>query len=421
MEKQAKTEKLLAPFRALDLTNETGQLCGKHLGDLGADVIKVERPGGDPSRNIGPFYGGAPDPEKSLNWFALNNNKRGITLNIETSQGRQIFDRLVTTADFVIETFPPGYLDRIDLGYSHLSQINPRIILTSITPFGQAGPYSSYKGSDITLMSMGGMMSTMGDPDRPPVRVTFPQSWGWGGLEGATATLIAHHYREVTGEGQHVDVSIQGAIATLLEALFTLWQFGKRLLPRQGPYSSVRSAGGYKVRQLYPCKDGYTTFGLYGGVVGATTNQALMDWMAKEGLDVGRFEGKDWSNYDMRAVTAEDMDAITEMGMKFFIKLTKSEFYEGARARRIMGYPVNAPEDIVADPQLADREFWELVEHPELGTTITYPGAFAKFSEAPCHIRRRAPLIGEHNQEIYEKELDFSRDEILILKKDGVI
>ena len=176
---------LLSPYRVLDLSNELGFLCGKILGDLGANVIKIEPPGGDPARRLGPFYGDQPDPEKSLFWFGFNNNKRGITLNLESAKGRELFSRLVTKAHFVIETFTPGYLDSLDLGYKTLSIINPRLVLNSITPFGQTGPYSRFKASDIEIMALSGCMSLTGDPDRPPLRVTFPQSYGWTGSYAA--------------------------------------------------------------------------------------------------------------------------------------------------------------------------------------------------------------------------------------------
>ena len=155
---------ILGSYRVLDLTDAKGFLCGKILADLGADVIKIEKPGGDSSRSLGPFYHEIQDPEKNLYWFAYNLNKRGITLNIESEKGRQIFIRLAQKADFIIEAFSPGYLDNLGLGYSKLSQINPRIILTSITPYGQTGPYKNYEASDIDVMAMGGLMYITGNP-----------------------------------------------------------------------------------------------------------------------------------------------------------------------------------------------------------------------------------------------------------------
>src|SRR5205809_7977335 len=140
---------LLTPYRVLDLSNELGVLCGKILGDLGADVIALEPPGGDPARRLGPFYGNQPDPEKSLYWFGFNNNKRGITLNLESAKGRELFCRLAAKVDFIIESFTPGYLDSLNIGYPALSRLNPRLILTSITPFGQTGPSTRLKAADI--------------------------------------------------------------------------------------------------------------------------------------------------------------------------------------------------------------------------------------------------------------------------------
>src|SRR3989304_4246953 len=161
-------ESMLSSYRVLDLADEKGLICGKILGDLGADIIKVEKPGGDLARRLGPFYHDDPDPEKSLFWFSLNTSKRGITLNIESVDGREIFKRLVKTADFVIESFPPGYLDKLGLGYFDLEKINPGVILVSIAPFGQTGPYRDWKTADIVAWAMGGNMAPWGEPDRPP-------------------------------------------------------------------------------------------------------------------------------------------------------------------------------------------------------------------------------------------------------------
>jgi crotonobetainyl-CoA:carnitine CoA-transferase CaiB-like acyl-CoA transferase len=192
----------LDPYRVLDLTDEKGMLCGRILGDLGADVIKVERSGGDKSRNIGSFYQDMPHPERSLYWFAYNANKRGITLNLQTADGRGLFKRLAKTSDFIIESFAPGYLEELGLGYPVLSEIKPAIILISITPFGQSGPYRDYKSSDIVSMAMGGLMYITGDADRPPVRVSVEQSYLHAGAHAAIGALLALHYRVLTGKDQ---------------------------------------------------------------------------------------------------------------------------------------------------------------------------------------------------------------------------
>ena len=191
-------DSLLSGYRALDLTDEKGFVCGKILGSMGVDVIKVESPGGDASRAISPYIGDVPDKERSLNWLAFNTDKRGITLDLNREEGKSLFLRLVRTADFIFESFAPGYLDHLGLGYASLSRINPRIVLASITPYGQKGPYSHYKGSNLTTYAMSGVMATNGDPDRAPVKEALDVSYYEAGAHAALGALIAHYHREVT-------------------------------------------------------------------------------------------------------------------------------------------------------------------------------------------------------------------------------
>ncbi|MDO8674033.1 MAG: CoA transferase, partial [Dehalococcoidia bacterium] len=268
---------LLSPYRILDLTDEKGVACGRVLADFGADVIKVERPGGDPSRNIGPFYHNIPDPEKSLFWFAYNANKRGITLDLETTAGRDLFKKLVETADAVVESFPPGYMESLGLGYGDLARINPGIILTSISPFGQTGPHKDFKGPDLITWGMGGMMYVSGDPDRPPIRISCPQSYPHGGTIAATGTMFALFHRGATGEGQHVDVSIQEQVVRTLMVVRQFWDVGGENLERIGQYRGSQ-------RLIWPCKDGYVNFTIHGGAGGLRSNQGLVDWLKSDGV-----------------------------------------------------------------------------------------------------------------------------------------
>src|SRR4249919_53290 len=412
---------LLSPYRVLDLSNELGFLCGKILGDLGADVIKIEPPGGEPARRLGPFYGDQPDPEKSLFWFGFNNNKRGITLNLESAKGREIFSQLVAKADFVMETFTPGYLDGLNLGYITLSKINPRLVLTSITPFGQTGPYSKFKASDIEIMALSGCMSLTGDPDRPPLRVTFPQSYGWTGSYAAMGALIAHYYHEQTGEGQQVDVSAQACLLWAFSHAHTFWDLNRHVEKRAGSFMTGRSITGAKMRVFWPCQDGYLNFIIYGGEAGRRTNQALVEWMDSKGMAPDFLKQKDWKTFDIAQVSQEEIDRMEEPIGDFFKGVTKAEFFKEVVKRQMLGYPVASVKEIFADPQHEARHFWQTIEHPELQTSIDYPGGFAKFSEGACQIWRRAPLIGEHNQEIYGQELGMSPAQIAQLQKQGVI
>jgi len=413
-----KAEGMLSPYRALDLTDEKGLLCGKILGDLGADVIKIERPGGDPARSLGPFYHDEPDPEKSLFWFALNTSKRGITLNIETADGQEIFKRLVKTADFVIESFLPGYLDRLGLGYSALEKINPGVIMVSITPFGQTGPYKDWKTSDILAWAMGGEMAPFGDPDRPPTHFSHhSQAYLNAGADGAQGALTALYHRWSTKAGQQVDVSIQEAVVQCTEHITAPWDMRKIIQKRGG-------GGGPSPRprltQLWPCKDGYVSWFYWGGGMSVRTNVPLVKWMESEGMADDFLKNFDWSKFGFNT-TREEIERIEAPTARFFLAHTKAELFEGALKHGVQLYPVSTHADMLESPQLAARNFWQEVEHPELGTAITYPGAFVNASESPPRISRRAPLIGEHNEEIYEKELGISKEELLILKQAGVI
>lgn len=408
---------LLGCYRALDLTDEKGLLCGKILGDLGVDVIKVERPGGDPARNIGPFYHDAPDPEKSLFWFAYNTSKRGITLNIQTADGQEIFRRLVNTADFVIESFPPGYLDELGLGYAAISKVNPKVIMTSITPFGQSGPYRDYEASDIVCVAMGGMMYSYGDADRPPVRISVEQSWLQAAAHAAAGSLVALHAREMLGEGQHVDVSVQEACSIVPLPDIPFWQVANFVIPRLGPY---RFRFGGIQRESWPCKDGYVAFRLTSGLLSAGMTP-LVEWMGAEGKAGILKEVDDWGKVDMSKVTQAEIEAWEKVIVEFFLGHTKEELQEEALKRGIFLLPVCSPEDLLKDKQLIAREYWVDVLHPELGAPIVYPGGPYKFNHTPWRVSRRPPLIGEHNEEIYCGELGFSKEALCIMKQANII
>ena len=418
MTEKKKREGMLSPYRALDLAGETGLLCGKILGDLGADVIKIEKPGGDPSRSIGPFYHDEPDPEKSLFWFALNTSKRGITLNIETADGQEIFKRLVKGTDFVIETFAPGYLDKLGLGYSALEKINPGVILVSITPFGQTGPYKDYKISDVVAWALGGHMGPYGDPDRPPLRVSHhSQSYLHAGSNGAMGALIALYHRSSTGEGQHVDVSIDEAMVHASIQHNPTWNNERPPTKRGG---EAMPSAGHRSKLLWPCKDGWVSWS-HGGSSRLAPSMPLIKWMQAEGMSNEFLDGFDFNRPDFARIPQDVMDKIDEPTARFFMMKTKAEILEGCVKHGVMLYPVETTADILANPQLTARDYWVELEHPELGATITYPGAFGIASEVPISITRRAPLIGEHNKEIYEDELGISKDKLIILKQAGVI
>jgi crotonobetainyl-CoA:carnitine CoA-transferase CaiB-like acyl-CoA transferase len=413
-----KSKALLSPYRVLDLTDEKGLLCGKILADLGANVIKVEKPGGDPARSIGPYYHDIPDPEKSLFWFAFNTNKKSITLNIETVEGRAIFKKLIAKMDIIIESFEPNYLDKLGLSYVDLSKINSRLIMTSITAFGQTGPYADLKASDIVVFAMGGLMSQCGDLDRPPVRVSFPQSFMQAGADAAEGTMVALYYCQLTGEGQHVDVSAQeGVVFSTLENIIE-WDIAKFSARRPG-HEFLRPSGLHSPI-IWECRDGYVSMLVFGGQPGAKTNRRLTEWLDTEGIAPDYLKNKDWENWDWERIKQEELDSVIDPIAKLFKLHTKAEIQAEAVKRGIQIYPVFDSEEILKDPQMIERGFWVNVEHDDLGI-IVYPGAFAQFSETPIKNWQRAPHIGEHNEEIYLRELGLSAQELNTLKGKGVI
>ena len=412
---------LIDHYRILDFTDEKGYLCGKILADLGADVIKVEKPGGDPGRKIGPFYKDIPDPEKSLFWFAYNSNKRSITLNIETADGKAIFEQLASKTDLIIESFTPDYLDSLDLGYANLSRIHPQIIMTSITPFGQSGQFKDFKAPDIVLMALGGTMYLWGYPDRPPLRLSVDQAYHHASADAAVGSVIALYHREKSNEGQHVDVSAQESVTMALLDSLPNWDIRKVNFKRMGSSWVSASKGGTITRQTWPCKDGFITFEVLGGVPGARFNRALVEWAVSEGMRDESLESMNWEEFDYETATQVQHNHIVSFFGDFFMNFTVNELFKGAAERRIILYPVANSKDIAEDDQLRARDFWEYVHHPELESTIPYPGGFIKASDINLKIRRRPPLIGEHNEEIYKKELNLSDKEMLLLKQNNII
>jgi crotonobetainyl-CoA:carnitine CoA-transferase CaiB-like acyl-CoA transferase len=421
MVEQMRTDFLLANYRILDLTDDKAYLCGKILADLGADVIKIEKPGGDRGRMKGPFVDDIPDPQRSLHWFAFNVNKRSITLDIETDKGTQIFKRLVERADFVIESYRPGYLDGINLGYAAISAVNPAIIMTSITPFGNVGPHSAWAGSDIVWMASGGFMSQAGDNDKPPVRISIDQASLHACTEGVVASLIADYERQSTGAGNHVDVSVQASVLVSSFSAVPFWNMNKVILNRSGAFRVGLREGGKGHRQQWECADGFVSFAMLGGMAGASSNTALVKWMENEGYATDALRQMEWTSYDIGTADDELVELLEGPVARFFLAHTKEELYHGALEKRILLYPVYDVAEILNSPQLESRGFWIQVEHPELERTIKYPGAFSLSSEITMGVYRRPPLIGEHNAEIYTGELGLSSRELTLLTEAKII
>lgn len=413
------SEYLLSPYRVLDLTDERGLLCGKILADLGADVIQMECPGGSPARRLGPFSEDDVRPENSLFWWAYAANKRSITLDIETVDGANILRKLATEADFLIESFSPGYLSGLGVGYADLQKLNPGLVMVSITAFGQDGPYADYQATDLVGMALGGFMSLTGDSDRAPLRLSFPHFYLHGSAAGAAGAMLAHAHRALTGEGQHVDVSCQQAVAKTLAHAPQSWDIEGVVIKRMGVFR--QTSADTKVRVNWRCKDGYINYMLQGGSVAAST-RALLAWLDEEGMGDDYLNEINWEELGYGLVRTEVMERIVEPLQTFFESHTKEELTQGSVDRRILLFPVATPQDLLDHPQLEARGYFRQLEHPEQETTVTHPGAFVSaMGAAQTGPSRRPPLIGEHNNEIYVEEMGLSREELSVLKQGGII
>jgi crotonobetainyl-CoA:carnitine CoA-transferase CaiB-like acyl-CoA transferase len=413
---------VLSPYRVLDLTTERGLLCGQILGDLGADVIKVEPPGGSPARQLGPFYKDQPHPDRSLYWWAYNRNKRSITLNLESPEGQTLFRHLVASAHFLIESDNPGTLAQRRCGYADLAALNPALVYVSITPFGQDGPKASYAESDLIILAAGGPLILTGDEDRAPVRVSVPQGYLHASGQAAVAALIAHHERQRSGQGQHVDVSAQQAVAQATQSSILVAPLGERDYER---LAGGVKMGPIKVRLVWPAKDGYVSIVFLFGSAIAHFTRRFMEWVHEEGFCDAATRDQDWvafgSVFMGDPAALKEYDRLVELVSRFTSSKTKTELLEAALERGLLIAPITTTDEVCRSEQLAARGYWQAIEHPELGQTVHYPGPFAKFSAAPLTYRHRPPTVGEHNREIYLGELGLTEGQLAELQRKGVI
>src|SRR5271157_2718993 len=389
---------MLQSVRVLDLTDEPGFLAGKILGDLGADVVKVEPPGGDRARRSGPFGGGAASPERSLLWAAYNTSKRGIVLDLASDAGRAEFIKLAEAADVLLETASPGALDAVGLGAKVLRRRNPRLVYCAITPFGQTGPRARFRGSDLVVVAMGGNAAMTGDPDRPPLRCTFPTSHYHACAEGALAVMMALWNRERTGQGAFVDVSMQECqLGTLLSAVGQYALNGR--LPRRAGARTGRT------REIWPAKDGFVSFGLRGGPARAANLASTVECMAECGMAPEWLRAMDWARYDPGSLSDLELARLEQVFGAFFRTKTMRELYAEALRRRILLAPCNDARELLDHPQLRSRSFFTELEIADRSTRVEHPAFFVRSSARELRVSRRAPSRGEHQVEVVQEWL----------------
>ena len=390
----------LEGLRVLDLSHGVaGPFAARLLGDMGAEVIKIEEPGcGDFARREEPLKSGAPEPERSLLFQYLNWNKRGVTLDLRNDASHAALRKLVEQSDIVIEAFRPGTLDRWGIGVDRLLEWKPNLVVTSVTNFGQTGPYAAFGATDLVVHAMGGVMQISGRVDRDPLKHGLQQALFCAGLNAAYATLAARLAVLASGgPGEHVDLSIHEVLASEhhgnapLYALLGAVQ-GRRAVA-QDPFSGepIPTRNGYLSLQV----GGGTPFGEFADLLGVPE---LRDRFATPGARVRAAD-------EVRKLIE---DAVAD-------KDAKDLFLAGAKRRLLTGF-VQTADDLLACPHLEAREFWAEIEHPATGTH-RFPGELVKLSRTPLTIRRRAPLLGEHNEAVLASELGFSAAEIAAMQR----
>jgi crotonobetainyl-CoA:carnitine CoA-transferase CaiB-like acyl-CoA transferase len=401
---QSPGDGILSDLRVLDLADEKGLPCTKFFADLGADVIKVEQPGGDPARARPPFAQDQPHPERSLYFLHWNANKRGITLDLEAPDGQALFHQLARTADVVIETFNPGTLARWGLDYEALAAIQPRLIMTSITVFGQTGPYRDYKGNELIAFALGGLMGLSGEPGGPPSVAPGDLASGMASIHAATATEVALFHRLRSGRGQHVDASLSEAAAHVGGYVVPFYSYhGDK------PVRVSHLERSFEFHDVYPCQDGWARL----FILPRAHWLELLKWLGKPPeLDDPVFEDQ-----NMRR---ENADLINPHVEALCQQYTKQGLYLEAQSRHLAITPMNTPADFVESEQTKGRGFFLEAEHPVVGK-YRQAGPLHQYSAMPARVRRPTPLVGQHNEEIFVGELGLSRDDLASLRAAGVI
>ena len=394
---------LLSGLKILDLSHYVaGPYATRLMATQGAEVIKVEKPGGDPARRLGPFPDDLPHPEKSALFLYLNTSKKSITLNLKTEAGKKILRELVAEADVLIENFRPAVMPGLGLDHNALSKVNPALVMTSISNFGQTGPYRDFKASELNLYAFGGLQYITGDRDREPLAMAVRLAQYGAGQNAFVATLSALWYRENTGEGQHIDVAISEFLATILENALSMYSYTGSSFPRTGNRGYGRAAWG-----PYPCKDGYV------GVIAGPDHK----WSAMaELMDDPRLADPKFDDRSGRAEHADELDALM---LPWLAEHNKREIFERAQHLGLAFAYVAEPEDILSWEHLAEREYFVRIDHTEAGS-LMYPSGPYK-TDAETWDVRPAPTLGQHNREIICDRLGYSQGDLVRLREMNAI
>ncbi len=394
----------LEGVKVLDLTHHVaGPWCTKLLADYGADVLKIERPEGDPARRMPPFFHDEVDAEKSLLFHYLNTNKRGVTLNLKDRRGVRMLKELAADADILVENFSPRVMASLGLDFSVMSEINPALVMVSISNFGQTGPYRDYRATDIVEYALGGLMYIFGAYDREPLKHALHQAQFKAGTDAASASLIAFYHQQVSGQGQHVDVSIHECVTSGLRDVVNNFTYTGAVRRRQPNHSG-------DLTRVRATSDGYILPNP--GVSAGINWQLVVDHMGLPELDDEKF-----SSASARLVNAEELGEILD---NHFRTQQKAEVFHAAHRQRFIYGMIQSPEDALADAQFEARGFFVDVEHPATGP-VKHPGPPFLMNGTPWEVRRPAPALGQDNREVLGEQLGNSDGELSLMRALGVI
>ncbi|MFJ1258738.1 CaiB/BaiF CoA transferase family protein [Cupriavidus sp. CuC1] len=382
--------------RVLDMSGPSGQYCGKMFADLGAEVILVEPVGGSSVRRDGPFIDNQPHPERSIPFAYFNSGKRSISIDLDLAEGQEIFRKLVSETDVLIESEKPGVMARRGLDYVSLTAISPRLVMASITPFGQDGPYSQYESEDIVALALGGMLYLGGYPETSPIAAHGNQAYLAAAQFAAVAAMMGVWAAEAEGletQGRHIDVSIQECVVMGMENAIQFYDLEGTVRRREAGQQRWAGAG------VFDCADGQVYL-MAGGIVPNQFRVANVRWLMEEGVsEAEQMLAKKWDNPDYQA-SDEAKQIFAELFAPFARARTKEYLYSEGQSRRIPICPINTPRDLMENRQLAYRNYFVSVAHSHTGKPLTVPGAPYVLGSTPWGISRPSPRLGEHTSEI---------------------
>ena len=406
----------LQGIRVLDLTQGSEQYCGKMFAQLGADVLLVEPVAGCANRREGPFLGEHAYPEMSLAFAYFNQGKRGMALNLDHAQGQQILRSLARQADLVIEAEKPGRMGARGLDAEALAKVNPALVTTSITPFGQHGPYAQYESDDLVALAFGGLLSLGGYPGLAPTAPYGQQAVLAAAQFAAVAALMALWEAEGADgprQGQHIDISVQESVAMALENAVQFVELENTVRKRNGGQQRQAGTG------VFTCSDGMIYL-MAGGVASNKFWNTSTEWLVEVGAPgAAQLREPRWLDANFLA-TDEAKRIFAGVFLPYAATRTKAQLYAEGQGRRIPICPVSTTADLLDNRQLAFRRFFEQTAHPYSGRTLTVPGAPYQFSASPWRLGRAAPRLGEHTADVLAP-LGFDQESLAVLLREGVI